>query len=54
VSGDGRSVVFVSSVPPANGTNRRRLDREAASMRHVYLRNLHNGVILRINGAPGG
>ena len=53
VSGDGRSVVFVSSAPLDGVFNRRRSGREAEGVRHVYLRNLNSGFIRRISHAPG-
>ena len=53
VSGDGRSVVFVSSVPLDGVVNRRRSRRETDGERHVYLRHLHSGVLRRISQAPG-
>ncbi len=52
VSGDGRCVVFVSSAPLDGVFNRRRSDRKAESVRHVYLRNLNSGFIRRISHAP--
>ena len=52
VSGDGQSVVFVSSAPLDGGVHRRRPGLSAEGMRHVYLRNRHSGVIRRISGAP--
>ena len=54
VSGDGRSVVFVSSVPLDGVFNRRRSRREAEGVNHVYLRNLNSGFIRRISHAPAG
>ena len=53
VSGDGRTVAFVSSAPLVDASNRRRSDREAARVRHVYVRNLHSGFIRRISRASG-
>jgi Tol biopolymer transport system component len=52
VSGDGRSVVFVSSVLLDGVFNRRRSRREAEGVNHVYLRNLNSGFIRRISQAP--
>ena len=52
VSGDGRYVVFVSSVPLDGQSNRRRSGRKAEGVLHVYLRNLHSGLIRRISRAP--
>ena len=52
VSGDGRSVAFVSSVPLDGVFNRRRSRREAEGVYHVYLRNLNSGFIRRISRAP--
>ena len=54
VSGDGRSVVFVSSAPLDGVFNRRRSRREAEGVNHVYLRNLNSGFIRRISHAPAG
>ena len=52
VSGDGRSVVFVSSAPLDGGVHGRHLGLSAEGVRHVYLRNPHSGVIRRISRAP--
>ena len=52
VSGDGRYVVFVSSVPLDGVLNRRRSRRRAEGVKHVYLRNLNSGFIRRISHAP--
>ncbi len=52
VSGDGRSVVFVSSGPLDGVSNRRRSGPQAEGVHHVYLRNLHSGFSRRISRAP--
>jgi hypothetical protein len=52
VSGDGRSVVFVSSAPLDGASTRRLAGPRADSVRHIYIRNLHTGFIRRISGPP--
>jgi Tol biopolymer transport system component len=53
LSGNGRYVAFVSSAP-LDATPWEQSGRSARGARHVYLRDLENGILRRISRAPDG